>query len=203
MPLPATIPVKYTEEEAEYVSIRPVVQQEFRGAELVDMVLTVTGKDLARIQQILRSGTVVFHSYRYWWQGFEGDSTALAEVLSRYPDADPSRPFRPEECTEICLESSGTPPSHSIRVRRADAPRRLLFRGRSFWDCLLALAHEAPPTYRSYSYALRGDLYSSPLTSAQISRVADDARRFAPRTLRLQLTALASIRGASFLCPRA
>jgi hypothetical protein len=60
VPLPETIPVKYTEEEAEYVSIRPVVRQSFRAAELVDMVLAVTGKDLPRIQQILRSGTVVF-----------------------------------------------------------------------------------------------------------------------------------------------
>ncbi len=74
MPLPETIRVKYTEEEAEYVSIRPLVQQEFRGAELVDMILSVTGKDVARIQQILRSGTIVFHSYRYWWQGFEAET---------------------------------------------------------------------------------------------------------------------------------
>lgn len=201
MPLPQNIRVKYTEEEAEYVSMRPLVQQEFRGAELVDMVLSVTGKDLARIQQILRSGTVVFHSYRYWWQGFEGDSAALAEILSRYPDPDPSRPFLPEECTEIFLESSGTPPSHSIRLRRENASRRW-FRGRSFWDCLLALARELPPAYRDYSYSLRGDLFSSALTSAQVARLADDARRYAPRTLRHQMTSTLSFSRVSFLCPR-
>jgi hypothetical protein len=71
--LPETIPVRYTEEEAEYLSVRPVVRQTFRLQELVDMVLSVTGKDLARVRQILRSGTVVFHFYRYWWQGFEAD----------------------------------------------------------------------------------------------------------------------------------
>lgn len=202
MPLPATIRVKYTEEEAEYVSMRPLVSQEFRAAELVDMVLTVTGKDLARIQQILRSGTVVFHSYRYWWQGFEADSTALVEILSGYPDPDPTRPFRPEECTEIFLESSGTPPSHSIRIRREDARRRRLFRVRSFWDCLLTLAREAQPAYRDYSYTLRGDLYSSSLTPAQIGRVAGDARSYAPRALGVQLASLRSFSRASFLCPR-
>ena len=71
MALPETIPVRYTEEEAGYVSFRPVVRQTFRLNELLDMVLSVTGKDPERIQQILRSGTVVFHFYRYWWQGFE------------------------------------------------------------------------------------------------------------------------------------
>ena len=113
MPLPETIPVKYTEEEAEYVSIRPVVRQSFRAAELIDMILGVTGKDLSRIQQILRSGTVVFHSYRYWWEGFEADTAALNEILARYPDSfsenDASRSFRVERCAEAILESSGSP----------------------------------------------------------------------------------------------
>jgi len=203
MPLPQTIRVKYTEEEAEYVSIRPLVQQEFRGAELVDMVLSVTGKDFARIQQILRSGTVVFHSYRYWWRGFEADSGELAEILAKYPDADPSRVFRPQDCTEILLESSGSPPSHSIRLRRQDAAKKRLLRSRSFWDCLLDLARETPPTYRDYSYALRGDLYSSPFTKEQVVGLVEAARRYAPRGSRLQLTSLPSITQATFVCARA
>lgn len=201
MPLPRTIRVKYTEEEAEYVSIRPLVQQEFRGAELVDMILTVTGKDPARIQQILRSGTVVFHSYRYWWQGFDADSATLAEVLAGYPDSDPSRQFRAEICTEIILESGGSVASHSIRLRREEVSRRRLLRGRSFWDCLLEVARETPPAYREYSYALRGDLYSSALTPTQIGRLAGDAVRYASRSLRPQLAALPSVSHASFLCP--
>ena len=93
MPLPETIPVKYTEEEAGAISMRPVVRQTFRAPELVDMIVGVTGKNQHRVRQILRAGTVVFHSYRYWWQGFEADDTALGEILARYPDADPSLPF--------------------------------------------------------------------------------------------------------------
>lgn len=202
MPLPPTIRVKYTEEEAEYVSIRPLVQQEFRGGELVDMILTVTGKDATRIQQILRSGTVVFHSYRYWWQGFDADPASLAEILAAYPDSDPSRPFRAEACTEIILESGGSVAANSIRLRREEANRRRLLRGRSFWDSLLEIAQAAPPAYREYSYALRGDLYSSALTSAQAARLAADAARYAQRSLRPQLAALPSVTQASFLCRR-
>lgn len=63
MPLPETIPVRYTEEEADNFSIRPVKRQTFRLRELVDMILRVTGKDQARVQQILKSGTLVYHFF--------------------------------------------------------------------------------------------------------------------------------------------
>ncbi len=203
MPLPETIRVKYTEEEAEYVSIRPLVQQEFRGAELVDMILSVTGRDVARIQQILRSGTIVFHSYRYWWQGFEAESAALAGILAKYPNAEPSRTFRAGDCAEVMLESSGAPAAHSIRLRRETAGRKRLLRSRSFWDCLMDLAGDAAPAYREYSYALRGDVYWSALTREQVSRLVAEAERYAPRALRVQLGVLASISQITYVCSRA
>jgi hypothetical protein len=203
MPLPETIRVKYTEEEAEYVSIRPLVQQEFRAAELVDMILSVTGKDVARIQQILRSGTIVFHSYRYWWQGFEAGSAALAEILAKYPDAEPSREFRTEGCSEVILESGGAPAEYSIRLRREAAGKKRLLRSRSFWGCLMGLARDASPAYREYSYALRGDVYWSALTREQVARLVAEAERYAPRGLRVQLGVLPSISQITYVCPRA
>ena len=117
MPLPAQIPVKYSEDDAQFISIRPLVRQTFRPAELIDMIVSVTGKDPYRVQQILRSGTIVFNSYRYWWDAIDAASPELATFLAAYPDADPSRPFRRENCTEVILESAGTPPRHSLRLR--------------------------------------------------------------------------------------
>src|SRR5262252_5156786 len=104
MPLPETIPVRYTEEEAGYVTVRPVVRQTFRLDELLDMILRVSGKDLARIRQLLHSGTVVYHFYRYNWAGFDVNDAELAAVLSRFPDADPSRPFAAEACKRAVFE---------------------------------------------------------------------------------------------------
>ncbi len=153
VPLPDSIPVKYTEEEAEYLSVRPVVRQTFSSTELVDMVVSVAGKDLARVQKILSAGTVVFHSFRYWWTGFEADPAALREILQKYPDADPSRAFRAEDCAEVILESSGTPPRHSLRIRRDEAGKRRLLHPRSFWDNLMNLARDVAPAYREYSYS--------------------------------------------------
>ena len=202
VPLPDSIPVKYTEEEAEYLSVRPVVRQAFSSTELVDMVVSVAGKDLARVQKILSAGTVVFHSFRYWWTGFEADPAALRELLQKYPDADPSRAFRAEDCAEVILESSGTPPRHSLRIRRDEAGKRRLLRSRSFWDNLMNLARNAAPTYREYSYSQHGDIYALSLTPEQIARLAREATRSAPRTLRADLAVLSAISQIVFVCTR-
>jgi hypothetical protein len=204
--LPETIAVKYTEEEAEYLSMRPVVRQTFRAAELVDMIVRVSGKDSERVQQILRSGTIVFHSFRYWWQGFEPDAAALREILATYPDADAGRAFRSEDCREIILESSGSPARHSLRVTREEASRRRLLRSRSFWDSLIEFTKSSAPRYREYSYALYGDIYAVALSAEQVARLAGDASRLAPRRLRTDivgiLSAGAAISQLIFVCPR-
>jgi len=210
VPLPETIAVKYTEEEAEYLSIRPLVRQTFRAPELVDMIVQVAGKDSARVQQILRAGTVVFHSFRYWWQGFDPDAAALAEILAKYPDADPSRPFHPAECVEVILESSGSPPRHSLRIAKESAAKsspvqkitRALRHKPSFWQVLMNFAEEAHPRYREYSYTRSGDLYSIALTPDQIARLAHEAARQAPRALRAELLEPPAISQIVFVCSR-
>jgi hypothetical protein len=212
MPFPETILVKYSEEEAEFISMRPLVRQTFRAAELVDMIVAVTGKDPQRVQQILRSGTIVFHSYRYWWQGFDAELGKLAEILAHYPDANPARPFRPEVCTEAILESGAasppdpmlqsSAPRHSFRLRREDASRKRLFRSRSLWDALMDLTRPHPPAYREYSYALRADIYVLHPDAAQLARLFHEAARYAPRSLRAQLAILPSISQIVFVCPR-
>ncbi len=202
MPLPETIPVKYTEEEAEYLSVRPVVRQEFRSAELVDMVVQVTGKDADRVQKILSAGTIVFHSFRYWWLGFEADSAALNEILKKYPDADPQRAFRAGDCSSVILESSGRPPRHSLLIRRDEASKGRLLRSRTFWDVLMNVTRDAAPAYREYSYSLCGDIYALPLSPDRVARLAREAARSAPRALRGDLAVLPAMSQIVFVCPR-
>ena len=210
MPLPETIAVKYTEEEAEYLSMRPLVRQTFRAPELVDMIVQVAGKDAARVQQILRAGTIVFHSFRYWWQGFDPDAAALAEILASYPDAEPSRSFRAADCVEVILESSGSPPRHSLRISKESASNasplqkiaRALRNKPSFWQVLMNFAEEAHPRYREYSYTRRADLYSIALSAAQIARLAQEAAHHAPRTLRAELLEPPAISQIVFVCTR-
>ena len=208
MALPETIPVKRTEEEAEFVSVRPVVRQTFRIEQLVDMLLAVTGKELPRLQQILRSGTIVYHYYRYWWAGFEAAAEELRELLAKFPDADASRAFRGEACTRVAIERTeghAATRQAAAEVERDAASRKRLFRARSLWDCLLDAAREEPPRYLTYSYARRADIYALEVAGAARERLAMEIERLAPRDLRGLLRGVFRGPGSlSFLyiCPR-
>jgi hypothetical protein len=203
MALPETIPVRYTEEEAGYVSFRPLVKQIFSLNELLDMVLSVTGKEPDRIRQVLRAGTIVFHYYRYWWHGFEIAELELAPLLARFPDPDPSRPFRVENCSAALMEDNAKPPHILIEIERAVASRTNLFRRRSFWDALssAAAAAEGPVVYHGYSYSRRADLYRLELSHEQRAALVAAATR-APRNLRRELAALDRASRIVFVCPR-
>lgn len=203
MPLPETIPVRYTEEEAGYVSFRPVVRQSFRPDQLLDMVLSVTGKDAARIRQIFRSGTVVFHFYRYWWTGFDIDEAELRGLLARFPDPDPTREFRGPECTIVAIESASTPPRPTVEVQKAAISHNGLFRRRSFWAALLAETASTPVTYGGYSFAHHADLFRLELTPESRARLAAAVASLAPRAMRKDLQAIGSAARIVFVCPRA
>ena len=200
--LPESIPVRYTEEEAGYVTVRPIVRQTFRLDELLDMILSVTGKNAARIRQILHSGTVVYHFYRYSWVGFDADEAELTAALARFPDADPSRAFNAGKCTLAVFETAGANPKHLLELGRAAASKRRLFRGQSFWERLLEIADGEKPAYQNYSYARRADLYQLDLNAENLARIAQAAKRLAPGNLRAALRVLPAAARIVFACPR-
>jgi hypothetical protein len=200
--LPESIPVRYTEEEAGYVTVRPIVKQMFRLEELLDMILSVTGKDAARIRQILHSGTVVYHFYRYSWAGLEANEAELSAALARFPDADPLRPFDAGKCTLAVFESTGAHPKHLLELDRAAGLKRRMFRGQSFWERLLEIAVSETPAYQTYSYSHRADLYRLDLNERDILEIAQAAKRLAPGNLRSALRVLPSAARILLFCPR-
>lgn len=202
MALPETIPIRYTEEEAEYLSVRPVVRQIFRQEELLDMILRVTGKDIARVQQILRAGSVVYHAYRYWWNAIEAEEAELRAALGRFPDADPARVFRAADCVAVLLESGGAPGRGAVEISRKEGSRKKLFSGRSFWDAVLALAAGAPPDYEDYSYERRADIFRLYVTPEQVTSLADELSKVARRELSAKLASLPRLHRIVFVCPR-
>jgi hypothetical protein len=201
--LPETIPVRYTEEEAGYVTVRPLVRQTFRLDELLDMILSVTGKDPARIRRLLHSGTVVYHFYRYLWTGFDADEAELSAALTRFPDADPERPFEADLCTLAIFETAGTHPKHLLELDRAAGLKRRIFRGHSFWERLVEIADHEKPAYQNYSYSHRADLYRLELNARNILQIAQAAARLAPGNLRSALRVLPGASRIVFVCPRA
>jgi hypothetical protein len=200
--LPESIPVRYTEEEAGYVTVRPVVRQAFRLDELLDMILSVTGKDAARVRQILHSGTVVYHFYRYSWTGFDADEAELSAALTRFPDADPTRPFAADECTLAVFESAGAHPKHLLELDRTAGLKRRIFRGHSFWERLIEIAENEKPSYQTYSYGRRADLYRLDLNGQNILQIAHAAESLAPGNLRSALRVLPEASRILLICPR-
>ena len=202
MPLPETIPVRYTEEDAGYVTVRPMVKQTFRLEELLDMILSVAGKDSARVRQLLQAGTVVYHFYRYSWTGFEADESELAAALAKFPDADPARPFSPTHCTNVVFDGPGATPRHLLDLDRLVASKRRIFRRQRFWDRLLEIAIEEKLSYENYSYGRRADVYRLELDGETIALIEDAADRLAAGNLRVALRALSGAASVLFVCPR-
>ena len=190
MPLPETIAVRFTEEDAGYVTVRPVVKQTFRLAELADMVVSVTGKNFARVQQIFRSGTVVYNGYRYWWDGFPSDERELSGLLAHFPDDDPSRPFIPSQVTSISLEIGGGTQRALVNLTLRDTSAKKLFHKRSPWEVLLKTAQDAAPRYEKYSHAERADVYRLNLSPEIAVSLLKETLDASPRALRKKFAAL-------------
>ena len=145
MALPPTVRVKLSSEAAESISITPVVVQEMPVRELVEYMLGVTGKDEARIRELLLRGTLVSGASRFRWAGWDAELEDLRELLATFPDPDPSRRFAAANCTRATLRGGRQP----IEISREAGTRKGLFQRQSFWDALMKV------TWRRYSRVCR------------------------------------------------
>lgn len=202
MPLPETIAIRFTEEDAGYVTVRPVVKQVFRLNELVDMVLTVTEKSVPRVQQIFRAGTVVYNGYRYRWEGFHSEIAELTALLAPYPEDEPSRPFDFAAAATVSIESGGGTQRSQVDITRQEASARRLFHAQSPWEILLNAARVAAPRYEKYSYPHRADLYRLPLIPESALALRNQTFEAAPHPLRKRLAGLQLPSALLYFVPR-
>lgn len=202
MPLPQQIPLRYTEEDAGYVSMRPVVKQTFRLSELADMVVSVTGKDAARVQQIFRTGTVIYNGYRYSWDAISAELAEIESLLRRFPDDDPARPFRPEGAKSVLFEMGGGSQHNVVEILRSDASQKKLFATNSPWDVLVQSARDHAARYEKYSHSRKADLYRITLPFETGQNLLAAMLEVAPRGLRYRWTTLRPPAVVVFVSPR-
>jgi len=202
MPLPSQIPVRYTEEDAGFVSVRPVVKQTFQLHELVDMVVSVASKDSVRVQQIFRSGTVVYNGYRYWWDALQADRDELDRLLLPFPDDDPTRPFDPEQATAVLLEIGGGAQRTVVEITRQDAAQKKLFAKHAPWEVLTNFASGKSPRYEKYAHARRADLFRLSLPFDEAQQLLAAMLSAAPRKLKYRWSTLRPPAALTFVCPR-
>jgi len=202
MPLPETIAIRFTEDDAGYVTVRPVVKQTFRLAELADMVLSVTGRNAVRVQQIFRAGTLVYNGYRYWWDGFASNEDEITGLLALFPDDDPSHLFNPSQVTAVSLEIGGGTQRSLVGIVRREASVKRLLHKRSPWEILLTAAQDSTPRYEKYSHAERADVYRVHLSFEVAASLLKQVMAASPRGLRKKLSALQPPATILFFIPR-
>ena len=202
MPLPETIAMRFTEDDAGYVTVRPVVKQTFRLAELADMVVSITGKNVSRVGQIFRAGSVVYNGYRYWWDGFASNEEEVASLLALFPDDDPSRVFNSADVTAVHLEIGGGTQRSLVGLSRDEASAKRIFHKRSPWEILLSGAKDSTPRYEKYSHAERADVYRVHLSTETAASLLKQMLEASPRALRKKLAALHLPSAVLFFVPR-
>lgn len=157
--LPERVLVKISSEAAGSVSLTPVVSQNMPLADLLDQILRATGKDAARIREILERGAVVAGASRFRWTPAPASLEEVAQALAAFPDSQPDRPFDAALCARAVLTGGRAP----IEITRQAASRKGWFQKRTFWDALMEQAARLTPAYQHYSYTERADLYRAPL----------------------------------------
>ena len=168
MSLPQTIRVRISSEGAESIGLTPVVAQDMRMEDLMYMMLGMTGKNSARIRDLLARGSLVSGGSRIRWAPFDVLESDVTRHLSQYPDSEPEMPFEPSRCTlaEIHLGAKRLP------IEKKAGEKRKFLRRRSFWGELMAMA---APQYVEYSYKERADLFRWKPDAADQPRLRDAA----------------------------
>ena len=189
MSLPSTVRVKISSEGAE-MAVTPVVSQDMSLDELAFRILGITGKDPTRVREVLQRGSVVVGASRLRWGSIVVDDTAVRDLLVRFPDPEPSRPFDERRCVEIVLIEG----RRAVPISADAARKRRWLQRRSFWDVVLDVA--PAPEYRDYSYKESADVYVAVLTAAQHEAIQDGLRLL---TFPVRLTAIEAI---AFRVPR-
>lgn len=183
MSLPSTVRVKLSSEAAEGISITRVVVQDLPLRDLIEHMLGVTGKDEARIRDLLLRGSLVSGASRFRWTGWDVDLSALRVLLETFPGHDPTRPFAAASCVRAVLRGG----RQAVDIPREAGARKGLLRKSSFWDLLMQAAASAEIHYLHYSYKDRADCYrvDLPLAASEKLRAGADILRYS--TLRDQI----------------
>jgi hypothetical protein len=148
--------------------------------ELVEYMLGVTGKDEARIRELLLRGTLVSGASRFRWAGWEAEPQALRELLAGFPDPEPSRPFTAERCVRAILRGG----RQTIEIPREAGLRKSFWRRSTFWKLLMDSVEASAPHYVTYSYKDHADIYQAALALPEAERLRSSARLLTYTSLR-------------------
>ncbi len=176
--------MKLSSEQAGAISLTQVVVRDMPLRELVEHMLGYTGKDEARLRELLLRGTLVSGASRFRWAGWEPAPGELAPLLATFPDPDPARPFDPTRCVRVVLRGQ-----RKVEIPREAGLRKGLLRRTAFWELLMREVAAAVPRYQDYSYRERADAYAVQFSAEAAARLSGAAAMLVYSTLREQVAA--------------
>jgi len=195
VPLPEKIVTKVSSDQAGYLSVSRVERRELTPSELIERILAAGGKDLPRVQQVLRRGSLVSGLSRYRWAPLEVADEEVAGLLARFPDPDPERPFLPGQCHLAIFHGR----RGRLELARETAEVKRWFRRRNFWQALLEWLEELSLSYRDYSYSQQADVYDADLSPQAAERIEGRTDLLAYSALAMQLRRLETARVEVFV----
>jgi hypothetical protein len=188
--------VRISPEDAGGIGASPVVAQEVPLRTLVGWVVSVTGKDAARIEGILKRGSFVKSLSRIRWEPIAAGD-ALGGILAALPSDWPERPFTPEAVREVVVVAG----RREFVIPGKTARGKRWFRGKTFLQCWLENEQLPSPVYQRYDYEEKADRFSSPVPATALNSVREAFELLPARPLRTALRN-AALTGIVFLLPR-
>ena len=202
MPIPEQIPVRYAEDDAGYVTMRPVVKQTFRLNELAIWWSASSGKIPRAFNRSCAAVRSSITAIIYWWDPLTAEQPEIEALLAGFPDDDPSRLFNPANVTAVLLESRGGTQRNLVEITANEAAGKKLFAHTSSWDVLMQFAAGHTPRYEKYSHGRRADLFRLTLHFDQAQQLLSAMLEAAPRGLRHRWSTLRPPAALTFICPR-
>lgn len=147
-------------EDAGAISMSPVQHRDVAALDLVTWIVSVTGKDAARISEILARGSFVLGLTRMRWEPVN-TADDLLPILESLPDDWPERPLDENKVREIVI-SSGL---RQIPISGEAARARRWLRGTSFLRVWLSSGALPVPRYERYDYRETADRYQAQISS--------------------------------------
>ncbi|MCC6262638.1 MAG: hypothetical protein IT169_03600 [Bryobacterales bacterium] len=160
----SVVRIRVSSEDAGAISLSPVQHRETPLVELVTWIVSVTGKDAPRIEEILKRGSFVLGLSRMRWEAAD-DTGCLPEVLDMLPDDWPERPLDEGKIREIEV-SAGT---RKVAIPGEVARARRWFRAESFLARWLASGVLPQPRYERYDYREQADRFRAVIPMGAIA----------------------------------
>jgi hypothetical protein len=190
------IRVRISPEDAGGIGASPVVAQEVPLRTLVGWVVSVTGKDAARIEGILKRGSFVKSLSRIRWEPLAAGE-ALDRILAALPGDWPERPFAAEAVREVVVVAG----RREFVIAGKIARGKRWFRGKSFLQCWLESEQLPRPAYQRYDYEEKADRFAAPVPASALDSAREAFELLPARPLRVALRQVA-LTGNAFLLPR-